>query len=98
MSFLQYLWQHPLCLLGVYLLIMNLWLFFAMGADKFRAKRQKRRIPEARLFLLAILGGSLGGIAGMYLFRHKTRHKSFVVGFPTILLAELLIGFFAAQI
>ena len=60
-----------------------------MGADKLKAKRGKRRIPEARLFLFAVLGGSLGGIAGIYCFRHKTKHKSFTLGFPAILIIEL---------
>ncbi len=92
MSFLTYIWQHPVWILIIYLLLINLALFLTMGADKSRARRDKRRVPEARLFLLALLGGSIGGIAGMYLFRHKTKHLSFVAGFPAILVLELALA------
>ena len=61
----------------IWLLLMNLALFFTMGSDKGRAKANKRRVPEARLFLLAVLGGALGGTLGMYVFRHKTKHWYF---------------------
>ena len=85
-----YLMERPgILLLLAYLVIINVCLFFMMAADKQRAKRGKRRIPEARLFLLALLGGSIGGIAGIYCFRHKTKHKSFTLGFPAILILEL---------
>lgn len=70
----------------LYLLLMNLIAFAAMKSDKHRAERGMWRISEKKLFLLAALGGSLGGIAGMYCFHHKTKHKRFVVGFPLILL------------
>ena len=72
----------------IYLSAINILLFFAMGADKLKAKKHLRRISEAALFLLALLGGSIGGILGMCIFRHKTRHRSFVLGFPAILLLE----------
>ncbi len=94
MSFLRFLWEYPAMILLLYILLINLALFITMGADKSRARRNKRRVPEARLFLLALLGGSLGGIAGMYLFRHKTKHKSFVIGFPAILVGELALVLF----
>ena len=68
---------------------INLLLFVLMGADKHRAKTGARRIPEATLFFLAVLGGSVGGILGMLAFHHKTRHPLFAVGFPVILLLEL---------
>ena len=58
-----------LILLGAYLLLINLDAFILMASDKSRARRGKRRIPEATLFLVAVLGGSLGIIAGMYAFR-----------------------------
>ena len=80
---------QPIVLLIAYLALINICLFIMMAADKRKAKRGKRRIPEARLFLFALLGGSLGGIAGIYCFRHKTKHKSFTLGFPAILLLEL---------
>lgn len=78
-----------------YLLIclaaVNVAAFAAMGIDKARAKAGAWRIPEATLFLLAVLGGSVGGILGMQMFRHKTRHKTFTVGFPAILVCQLAL-------
>ena len=59
------------------------------------AKRPgKRRVPEKRLFLLALLGGGLGATAGMFVFHHKTRHWTFRLGFPAILLAQLALVLF----
>lgn len=75
----------------LYTCLMNLIGFMMMGIDKNRAKRGKWRIPEARLFAFSLLGGSLGTWAGMYLFRHKTKHWYFVIGMPMIFL--LHIGF-----
>ena len=72
----------------VYLMAINLVLFFVMGADKSHARRHKRRVPERTLFTLCLLGGGIGGVLGMLAFRHKTRHTQFVIGFPLILLAE----------
>ena len=79
----------------IWLPLINLALFFTMGSDKGRAKANKRRVPEARLFLLAVLGGALGGTLGMYVFRHKTKHWYFKLGFPLIaaLQAALLVYF-----
>ena len=94
MSTLRYLWQHPILILAIYLILINLALFLTMAADKSRAKRDKRRVPEATLFLLALIGGSIGGISGMYSFRHKTRHMSFVIGFPLILALQLALAVF----
>ncbi|MBR6383610.1 MAG: DUF1294 domain-containing protein [Lachnospiraceae bacterium] len=82
----------------IYLAAVNLFGLIIMGVDKSRAKRRKWRIPEATLFLVAIIGGSIGSIAGMYLFRHKTKHWYFVVGMPVILVLQIiaaLIMYFA---
>ena len=76
----------------VYLVFMNIVAFAAMGIDKYKAKHKKWRIQEKTLFLLAIIGGSLGALYGMHLFRHKTKHKSFMFGIPAILIAQILIG------
>ena len=94
MSVPEYLWQHPIWILVIYLVIINLVLFVTMAIDKQKAKRDKRRVPEATLFLMALIGGSIGGIAGMYCFRHKTKHMSFVIGFPAILILELALVIF----
>lgn len=74
-----------------YLLIVNIVAFFLMGIDKKKAQTGAWRIPEKTLFLAAILGGGVGAIAGMQLFRHKTRHRSFVIGMPLILLAWVIL-------
>ena len=77
-------------LLGLYLLAVNLAAFAMMGLDKGRARRGRWRIPEKRLFLPALLGGGLGGVLGMRLFHHKTRHWYFRYGFPLLLAVQLL--------
>ena len=76
-------------LLGAYLLFINIDAFALMALDKSRARRGKRRIPEATLFLVAVLGGSPGIIAGMYAFRHKTQHWYFRLGFPALTVLDL---------
>ena len=81
-------------ILFVYLLVMNVAAFLVMGADKKRAIAQKRRIPEKTLFLLALLGGSLGAYMGMQSFRHKTKHLKFTIGLPAILVVHLALGFY----
>ena len=63
--------------------------FCAMGLDKYRAIKRKRRTPEKRLFLYAILLGATGGTVGMYTFHHKTQHWYFVIGMPLILLLQI---------
>lgn len=77
----------PLIAIGYFVLI-NLAGLMLMGIDKRKAQKGKWRIPEGTLFLIAILGGSIGCILGMYLFRHKTKHKKFVIGMPLILILE----------
>lgn len=72
-----------------YIVIMNLLGFFLMGEDKRRARRHLWRISEKSLFLCSLLGGSVGTWAGMYVFRHKTRHWYFVVGMPLILAMQV---------
>ena len=62
-----------------------------MKADKTKAEKKKWRIKEATLFLVSAIGGSLGTWAGMYLFRHKTKHWYFVVGMPLILIAHIAL-------
>ena len=75
----------------IYLILINLITFLAMYIDKRKAKKGKRRIPEKTLFILVGLGGGIGGILGMYLFRHKTKKTRFVIGFPAILIFEALV-------
>lgn len=79
-------------LIIAYLICINLAGFASMGLDKKRAIQHEWRIPETTLFLIALLGGSLGSIAGMQLFRHKTRHWYFVCGMPAIFFVELALA------
>ena len=73
----------------VYLVLINVVTFITFGVDKSRARSHAWRTPEKRLFFLAVIGGSVGAIAGMYFFRHKTRHWYFVIGMPLILILQL---------
>lgn len=75
----------------IYLLVINVLGFFAMGFDKWKAKRGKWRIPEDSLFMFTILGGGIGTIAGIYTFRHKTKKLKFTVGMPLLLILEILL-------
>ena len=77
-----------------WLCVMSLVSFLVMGSDKRRAKQGARRVPEARLFLLALLGGGVGGLLGMYVFRHKTRHLQFALGFPLIAAVQVLAALY----
>ncbi|MBR5598138.1 MAG: DUF1294 domain-containing protein [Lachnospiraceae bacterium] len=81
----------------LYVLLVNLLGFYAMYNDKLRSKKRAFRIPEATLFTIAVIGGSIGSIVGMYVFRHKTRHWHFVYGMPLILILQI-IGLVALQI
>lgn len=75
----------------IYLVFINLFTFFMMWLDKRKAKKGKWRIPENTLLLFVLLGGGIGGIAGMYTFRHKTQKAKFVIGFPVILICEIIL-------
>ena len=75
--------------LAAYLAVMNLAAFGAYGADKRRARRGRWRVPERTLFLLPLLGGSIGALAGMRVFHHKTRHWYFRWDIPAIFLLQL---------
>lgn len=79
-------------MLTYYLPSINILAFALMGIDKAKSRRNKWRISEKVLLLTATLGGSIGSIAGMFLFRHKTEHLSFVIGLPVILLLHLAVA------
>ena len=82
--------MNVIIVLVFYYLLVNLLGFYAMYTDKLRAKKRAFRIPEATMFAIAIIGGSIGCIFGMYTFRHKTRHWHFVYGMPIILVLQIL--------
>lgn len=75
----------------IYFTIINFWEFVFMGLDKAYARRGEYRIPEKTLFWVALLGGAAGGTAGMFFFRHKTRHWYFRYGFPAIALLHIAL-------
>ena len=89
----------------IYLAIVNITAFITYGIDKWRAvsnrtsqghhksnkKKQKRRIPESTLLGIAIIGGSIGALAGMQIWHHKTLHKKFRYGIPFIIIAQVAI-------
>lgn len=81
-------------LLLYYLLAVNLLTFATYGIDKYKARHARWRVREASLLLLAALGGSIGALLGMHLFRHKTQHKKFRYGVPLILLAQAAVAVF----
>ena len=84
--------MDPVVGLALLLAAVNLVSFTVYGADKRRARKGKRRVPEKTLFLLALVGGSVGALAGMYTFRHKTRHWYFVWGIPAILAVQVALA------
>lgn len=77
-------------LLAGYVILINLIGFFLMGIDKRKAIKHAFRIPESTLFIVALIGGSLGSLLGMYIFHHKTRHWYFVYGMPAILILHII--------
>ena len=74
----------------IYFLLINIAGLLSMHIDKKRAIKSKWRIPEKTLFLIAIIGGSIGSILGMHLFRHKTKHWYFLYGMPCILILQII--------
>lgn len=78
--------------LGIeWIAFMSIWSFVTMGFDKRQAKQKNRRIPEKHLWILAIAGGGIGSYFGMQVFRHKTRHTSFRVGFLMLALLDAVL-------
>ena len=75
-----------------YLVVMSLLTFAAYGMDKRKAKKGQWRIPEKTLLLLAVLGGSLGALLGMYVFHHKTQKTKFVIGVPAIIAVQAAVA------
>lgn len=76
----------------IYLLLINILGFLIIFIDKRKAKKGSWRIPEKTLFIIAFIGGSIGTISGMYTFRHKTQKLKFTLGFPAILIMQIIIA------
>jgi len=83
-------------ILIIYIVAINIVGFFIMGIDKQKARKRAFRIPEATLFMIALVGGSIGTTLGMHLFHHKTRHWYFLYGMPLIIILQFLLVFFLA--
>ena len=81
-------------ILFYYLVLVNIIAFITIYIDKKKAIKHKWRIKESTLFLLSIIGGSLGTLLGMYTFRHKTKHLKFTLGIPLIIIIQILIFIF----
>lgn len=84
--------QLFICAAAVYLALVNLAAFAAFGLDKYYAIKNRWRISERRLFLLAFLGGAAGALLGMFVFHHKIRKARFTIGIPLILAIYCLLG------
>ena len=78
--------------IGIYIVIMSLAGYISMWSDKRRAIKGKYRISEKALFVIALLGGSIGSVMGMKKFRHKTKHWYFKYGMPAILILQILLA------
>ncbi|MGN0411436.1 MAG: DUF1294 domain-containing protein [Lachnospiraceae bacterium] len=78
----------------LYFVALNVLDFALMGIDKWKAKKRAWRIPEATLFIIAIIGGALGGTIGMHVFHHKTRHWYFLYGMPLIFVLQIALIIF----
>ena len=74
-----------------YLLAINIVSFFLYGIDKYKAKKNKWRISEATLLMIAVIGGSIGAWVGMRLWHHKTMHKKFKYGIPLIIIMQIAL-------
>ena len=83
--------EKYIIIIVVYLLAINLISFALFGLDKYKARKHRFRISERRLFLSALLGGSLGALLGMTHFHHKTKHRIFQIGIPLILICQLAV-------
>ena len=79
---------------AVYLVAINILAFILYGTDKKRARNNEWRISERTLLLSAVIGGSIGAILGMHIFRHKTKHWYFRYGLPVILIIQVVAGIF----
>ena len=86
--------MNPITFIIIYLIIINIVGFAIMGIDKRKAIKRAFRIPEATLFIVALIGGSIGSILGMQVIRHKTRHWYFVFGMPSILAIQIALFIF----
>ena len=86
--------MNILKLLLIYITLVSVITFIVFGIDKLKAKKSWWRIPESTLMVLAVIGGSIGALLGMYVFHHKTLHKKFTIGIPVILILQIAAAAF----
>lgn len=79
---------------AIFLLVLNAGSFWLVGWDKYKARKNKWRIPERRFFILGLFGGAPGVYIGMQLFRHKTQHRKFTIGIPLLIILNLISGYY----
>ena len=77
-----------------YLLAINIVTFLLYGIDKYKAKKGRWRISEATLIALAVIGGSIRAWGGMHIWHHKTKHKKFKLGIPTIIILQIALAIY----
>ncbi len=87
-------YTHAAIIYGITILILNAVAFILMGFDKFKAKRQEQRVPEATFMLLGALGGAVGILLGMIIFKHKTSKRKFYIGVPLLYGLNKFIHFY----
>jgi len=80
--------------LWIYMIAINAGAFLVMKHDKSQARRSRQRVPEKTLFTLAAFGGALGIWAGMQMYRHKTRHLSFIIGVPVLFIWNVAVFYY----
>lgn len=78
----------------IYLISINIIGFLIMWIDKRKAIKGSWRIPEKTLFIITVIGGGIGTIAGMYTFRHKTKKLNFIIGLPLITILEIVLAIY----
>ncbi len=86
--------MNPYLILTIYIIVINIFAFFAMKLDKDLAKKQMWRISEKALFSFALFLGAPGILAGMYTFRHKTKHITFVILIPVLIILNIITVYF----
>ncbi|WP_281347101.1 DUF1294 domain-containing protein [Virgibacillus doumboii] len=84
--------MNELIIIIIYLASINIIAFILMAVDKHKAKKQKFRIRERTLWVVAVLGGAVGAVIGMKQFRHKTKHRSFVWGMPLLVITQIILA------
>ena len=86
--------KYPVGYILLYIVLINIVTFLAYGIDKLKAKRNRWRVPESALFLLAVVGGSIGAWTGIKVWHNKTLHKRFKYGIPLIVFVHIVIYFY----